>query len=205
MSARNRILVTVGAVLATGVALVLVDGARPDARWRVLGAERALAATNSGAPFTAGLGLVPGATLSNAFVDRSDAEAPRAGRFWSGRVFYGEDGRMADETVRFPEGAWHEVDAIVIERDVATLLGGEAVRYQVRVTGALSADGAHWMFRPTMSGQGRAGYSIRADLQFDETSRELEVFVSESFDGAATERYAFRFSVEADGTLRPAD
>jgi len=205
MSPRGRILSIVGALVATGVALLLFDNARPDDRWLVLGAERSLAGEGSGERFAAGLGLFAGPTASNSFVDGEAAGTPVAGRYWSGRTFYDDDGKFAQETVQFPAGEWHEVRTDVLERDVPTLLGGTAVHYRVRVTGAVSADGKHWVFRPELSGQGRGGYSIRTDVQFWEPSGTLEVRVLESFDGGLAERYEFRFALESDGTLRAID
>lgn len=205
MPIRNRVLTVVGALVVAGVALLLFDGARPDGRWTVLGAERTLDGEGSGQRFDAGLGLMSGPTASNAFVRTPQAATMTAGHFWSEKTYYDDEGQLAREVVQFPEGRWHEVQADVLERDVPTLLGGTAVRYKVRVTGAVTADGKHWMFRPEVQGHGRAGYSIRADVRFREASRRVEVEVLESFDAGPADRYAFAFALEAGGELRALD
>ncbi|MFN3244294.1 MAG: hypothetical protein ACE37K_22505 [Planctomycetota bacterium] len=205
MPVRNRIVTIVGAIVVVGVVLLLLDGARPGDRWLVLGAERTLAGEGTGTRFDAGLGLIAGPSSSNAFVESPTPTDLSAGFYWSERTFYDDDGHLAREAVQFPHGNWHEVQTDVLERDVPTLLGGTAVHYQVRVAGAVTDDGGHWLFRPEVRGQGRAGYSIRADVRFHDLTRELEVLVQESFDGGTVDRYTFWFVLGDRGTLTARD
>jgi len=176
---------------------------RPDDTFVVLGeATRIERVVVAGTSVPTEAGVQPGRTISNAFVD-SATEPMRAGRYSWTSTAYEPSGALQSRHARFREGPWTEIDAQLVERSVRDALGCEVVSYRVWVRGAITADGAQWLFDPELSASwsGRST-AVTAALRFDALARQLELEVVESFGGDQAHRYRVPFVVDGNGAVR---
>ncbi len=190
-------IVLLGLAAAGGIHWMQIP--RPDASFVVLLQPMELA-FEPGPPLEPGLGVRVTQLATNAEVEAEDT-APIAGRYAVSTWSSDEDGRIHMRRIRFDPGPYQAVDQDVLERVILDGFGRLALRYALRIEGALSDDGTQYAFYllPTANGRGDPT-TVACGVDYEHSGRILTLTIDEYVAGE-TRRFRVAFDVGSDGAL----
>lgn len=143
--------------------------------------------------------------ITNARVSKQPDD--KAGHFTLQYEAEDKEGEKIKRWIRFATAGHKTVEQKLFSRKVVNGLGNERLNYELKVQGALSADGKQHCFTPIASSEKENGgtFTVVVTGRFDGSSRKLVLIVAERLGSKEPRCYELDFMLDKEGklTFRP--